>query len=202
MGRVKSAKQLARSTAEERLPWRGASPRPKPRSLHCQTAFGVFHERFPDETRPRVLSHDHGDPHVDTNHIRRMPARVRIEGIDQSIAFPRSFPEPFAHVSQHSDASFGQERKRTAGRRGHKCAIQRPVLRRPAPRHVAFRRIGRRDSPEIPPEFGKASPQVEAKLPVRFCSENGVFKIVRMPIPLTAEIEPGMGILMNEKRIF
>lgn len=83
--------------------------RQEARSLHAALRLWVLHKRFPDETRARIFGHQHGDSHVDADHVRVVPVRQRIKRIDKSISSPGPLSVFVFDRLQHLQALLRQE---------------------------------------------------------------------------------------------
>jgi hypothetical protein len=62
-------------------------------TLHRALRLRILHEGLPHESGAVILGHEHGDPHIDANHIGIVPASERIEGIDETVAGPGAAAE-------------------------------------------------------------------------------------------------------------
>src|SRR5579859_1174247 len=110
-----------------------------------------------------IFGHQHRCTQVDPQHILIVPTTQRIECIDKSIPGPGSVSITAADVAQHPHAVLVEKRERSSRCAWHNAAVNRALWRRTTPRRVAFRVIGRADSPKVFAVIRKPSSQREAK---------------------------------------
>src|SRR5689334_5393208 len=72
----------------------------KARFAHGVSHFWIAHKGLPHEFVASIRRHQHGNAHVDPNHIFRKPVRVRIESVNEAVALPDPFAKMFAHIMQ------------------------------------------------------------------------------------------------------
>src|SRR5690242_15389323 len=69
----------------------------KPGGLERAARFFTGHERLPDESRSTILGHHHADADVDSQAIRVVPTRSRIECVNETVFKITLFAVTFAN---------------------------------------------------------------------------------------------------------
>src|SRR5882762_8822672 len=77
--------------------------------------------------------------------------------------------------------------------------IDWPHRRWPAPRHIAARRVRRRDSPQFAGIIGKLTGERRTEQLVGLRRGDGVVEVVGVGVLLVAKVEPGVGILVDKQ---
>ena len=103
-------------------------------------------------------------------------------------------------VAKHAHNRARQKRDGARRRAGHDSAIDRSGGWRPTPYFVAVFGIGSGNAPQIVTVIRKFAGQTYTKTPVYVRSKNRILKIIGVLVALSAKIEPGLGILVNEER--
>ena len=172
----------------------GAHERP----LHLRR----LHEHRPDKAGPRVFRLEQRDAEVDPDDVGIDPARLGVERIDKAVTAPDPVPVGGPHVAQGGHRlgrNEGDGSGRGAGRDRPVEGVGLGGPRRPAPDLVAPGRVRSRQSPQAVAPAGKFVSEVAAKTALRERGEDGVAEIVRVGVPQVAEVDVGMGELVDEE---
>src|SRR5581483_1588981 len=166
-------------------------------TLHSTLRFQVVHEYIPAEACPRILRHYQRDTSVDADNVAVIPILERIKCVHEAITAPGFWVTIFDGAK---DAYRGLRQKwqRSSRRAWNHGAVNGSNGRWAAPDDVAGLRIGSSDSPEIIAIVGKRLPQFYAEPAMSFGGDNGVLKIIGVPVALAAEVEPCLGVLVNK----
>ena len=75
-----------------------------------------------------------------------------------------------------------------------------PIAGGPPQTTYPLSRIGSGDAPKIVAIVGELRVKLNAKTPMHFGGNDGVFEVVGKVVALVAKVEPGLGVLMHEER--
>src|SRR5664280_1020925 len=109
----------------------------------------VLHEVLPDECRPVVLRHQHGNALIDADHVNIGPVGERVERVNKPVALPRPQAVSIVEVGEARDGFPGLERNRTSGGTRYNGAVWISNLGWAAPNLVTEPRIGSGNAPSV-----------------------------------------------------
>src|SRR5882762_4889052 len=141
------------------LPCLAGSKGLKAGQLHRFLRFGILHEGVPNEAASVVFRHQHGNAEIDAQHVRVIPGRQGIEGVDEAVFLPHLIPVRPTESSQNPRAIIEEKRKGATCRARHDAPIDRSLRRWTTPRRVALHVIRSADSPKVLAVVGKAVAQ-------------------------------------------
>src|SRR5260370_4357476 len=164
------------------------------RQVHSILRRRILHERVPHKLRALVLRHQHGNPQIDADHVRVIPAGQRIERVDIPVALT-GLRIMSADPSQHMNSVRKIEAQRTCRRARHDADVntsdRRSLRRWTSPRNVAFLGIRGAYSPKIGAVIRKLSRERNAEQPVRLRCRDRILEVVREGVFLAPEIGHG-----------
>ena len=162
--------------------------------------FFVFHEGFPDETCADIFGHQQGDAGINGDDVVIVPVGGGIEAVHEAIAAPAFFVIVLAHGPEDAHGVLGEKWKRAGDGARDEGAVDGTHARRATPNFVAFGGIGCRDAPETFAHVGVLIFEADAEEAMSFGGDDGIGEIIGIAIFLAVEIEPGVGILVDENR--